>query len=104
MLEKFREHVRSCCAGRSYIDRVVITSDTTGSIGKLAAVKAQIAPRLLQDTFMCEDDCTVIREWFENCQQGICSEPCGISVPRKPKFSSVWYYVNFAEALEHRLL
>ena len=54
---KFREHVRSCCAGRSC---VVITSDRTGSIGKLAAVKAQLAPELLQDTFICDDDCAVV--------------------------------------------
>ena len=37
-----------------------ITSDRTGSIGKLAAVKAQLAPELLQDTFICDDDCAVV--------------------------------------------
>ena len=35
---KFRQHVKDFCAGRSYIDRVIITADRTGSVGKLAAV------------------------------------------------------------------
>ena len=92
----YRNRVKTNC-NLPGVSRVILTSERASRGGKLDAVRAQLTPECLASCFIIDDDRSVNTEWFAASRDGICSEPAGIAVPRKPRADGVTYYPNFGD-------
>ena len=97
----YRNRVKTNC-NLPGVSRVILTSERAGRGGKLDAVRAQLTPECLASCFIIDDDRSVNTEWFAASRDGICLEPAGIVVPRKPRADGVTYYPNFGTAIVRR--
>ena len=97
----YRNRVKTNC-NLPGVSRVILTSERAGRGGKLDAVRAQLTPECLASCFIIDDDKSVNTEWFAASRDGICLEPAGIAVPRKPRADEVTYYPNFGTAIVRR--